>query len=119
MKVGLIPASGGTFPTAASTVTEAVQPAARRAGRQGDGYFPFGKDPTRLRELVSVARQGAEDAGRDPDALELTCLRSRHRHIMEQRVDIGLTQMTLVLPKATQSGVATVAEQAAEVTAGL
>jgi probable F420-dependent oxidoreductase len=93
--------------------------AARRAGRRGDGYFPFGKDPARLRELVEVARHAAEDAGRDPDALELTCLGSRHRHIVEQNVETGFTRMALFLPEATRAGVARVAEQAAEVTDGL
>lgn len=93
--------------------------AARRAGRLGDGYFPFGKDPDRLRTLVAVARRAAEAAGRDPDALELTCLGSRHRHIVEQNVETGFTRMTLFLPDPTEAGVIRVAEQAAEVTAGL
>lgn len=43
--------------------------AARRAGRLGDGFFPgTGDVPT----LVRVMRQAAEDAGRDPDAIEVT-----------------------------------------------
>jgi probable F420-dependent oxidoreductase len=43
--------------------------AARRAGRLGDGFFPGKGD---LPHLFSVARAAAEEAGRDPDALELT-----------------------------------------------
>jgi probable F420-dependent oxidoreductase len=42
---------------------------ARRAGRIGDGYFPARGD---LAHLFEVARGAAKDAGRDPDALELT-----------------------------------------------
>lgn len=43
--------------------------AARRAGRIGDGYFPARPvGPELLREM----RRAAEEAGRDPDAIELT-----------------------------------------------
>lgn len=43
--------------------------AARRAGRLGDGFFPArGADP----DLLEIARQAARDAGRDPNALEIT-----------------------------------------------
>lgn len=46
--------------------------AARRAGRLGDGFFPGRGSPQRLRELLGVMRHAAEDAGRDPDAIEVT-----------------------------------------------
>lgn len=46
--------------------------AARRAGRIGDGFFPGKGDNDQLRELFTIVRQSAEDAGRDPDAIELT-----------------------------------------------
>jgi probable F420-dependent oxidoreductase len=45
--------------------------AARRAGRLGDGFFP-GRTGDELRNLVGIFRQAATDAGRDPDAIELT-----------------------------------------------
>ena len=45
------------------------RPAARRAGRLGDGFFPARDAPG---ELISLARQTAEEHGRDPDALEIT-----------------------------------------------
>jgi probable F420-dependent oxidoreductase len=44
-------------------------PAARRAGRLGDGYFPARGAP---QELIDLARRTAEEHGRDPDALEIT-----------------------------------------------
>jgi hypothetical protein len=48
-------------------------PAAVRAGRIGDGFFPGGYDEReRLAMLITRARQEAEDAGRDPDQLEIT-----------------------------------------------
>jgi probable F420-dependent oxidoreductase len=46
--------------------------AARRAGLLGDGFFPGKGSPKELADLFDVARQTAEDAGRDPEALEFT-----------------------------------------------
>ncbi len=46
--------------------------AAERAGRIGDGFFPGKGDNDRLRELFTIMRRAAEDAGRDPDDIELT-----------------------------------------------
>jgi probable F420-dependent oxidoreductase len=57
---------GGTVPIVIGGHTRA---AARRAGRIGDGFFP-GKGE--LPELLDVMRQAAEEAGRDPDAIEVT-----------------------------------------------
>jgi probable F420-dependent oxidoreductase len=47
--------------------------AARRAGRRGDGYFPGGRltEAERSSQL-KVMRAAARDAGRDPDALQVT-----------------------------------------------
>jgi probable F420-dependent oxidoreductase len=56
----------GSVPIVIGGHTEA---AARRAGRLGDGFFP-GKGDTA--HLIDVARRVAADAGRDPDALEIT-----------------------------------------------
>ena len=42
---------------------------ARRAGRIGDGYFPAKGD---LPELLGEMRKAAEEAGRDPDAVEVS-----------------------------------------------
>lgn len=46
--------------------------AARRAGRHGDGLQPLGVAGEGLAGLVALMRSSAEEAGRDPDALELT-----------------------------------------------
>ena len=43
---------------------------ARRAGRIGDGYFPAKGD---IGSLIAEMRKAAEQAGRDPDAIEVTC----------------------------------------------
>jgi probable F420-dependent oxidoreductase len=43
--------------------------AARRAGRLGDGFFPAKGD---LPKLFAAMREAAVEAGRDPDAIEIT-----------------------------------------------
>jgi len=43
--------------------------AMRRAGRFGDGYFPYLFSPDRFREGLAKAREYAEKEGRDPSAL--------------------------------------------------
>ncbi|HVM08533.1 MAG TPA: LLM class F420-dependent oxidoreductase [Acidimicrobiales bacterium] len=47
--------------------------AARRAGRIGDGFFPGKGSIDDLIALFDVARDAAREAGRDPEALEITC----------------------------------------------
>ena len=46
-----------------------TKPAARRAGRLGDGYFPARGAPV---ELIDLAKRTAEQHGRDPEAFEIT-----------------------------------------------
>ena len=46
--------------------------AARRAGRLGDGFFPGRSTDDDLVPLLDEMRAGAKDAGRDPDAIEVT-----------------------------------------------
>ncbi|MDQ7909550.1 TIGR03619 family F420-dependent LLM class oxidoreductase [Phytohabitans sp. ZYX-F-186] len=49
------------------------RPAARRAGRRGDGFFPGGLLlPDERRAQLDLARAAAVEAGRDPAALEYT-----------------------------------------------
>ena len=60
---------GGSVPIVIGGHSEA---AARRAGRLGDGFFPGKGSPARVAELIGVMRQAAEEAGRDPEAIEVT-----------------------------------------------
>jgi probable F420-dependent oxidoreductase len=46
--------------------------AARRAGRLGDGFQPLGLEGEELASRVADMRAAAEQAGRDPDAVELS-----------------------------------------------
>ncbi len=45
---------------------------ARRAGRLGDGFYPGKGDDERLAELLGIMRDAAEQAGRDPGAIEIS-----------------------------------------------
>lgn len=51
------------------------KPARRRAGRHGDAWFPYFVEitPRELRQAHDDVRSAARDAGRDPDAVALTC----------------------------------------------
>jgi probable F420-dependent oxidoreductase len=46
--------------------------AARRAGRMGDGFFPFGVNRDGVPALLEIVRQSALDAGREPSSIEVT-----------------------------------------------
>ena len=59
----------GTIPIHIGGHTEI---AARRAGRMGDGFFPFGVDRRELAFLVDTMRTAATEAGRDPSTIEVT-----------------------------------------------
>jgi probable F420-dependent oxidoreductase len=48
--------------------------AVRRAVKIADGYFPGEGDTERLGKLITRVRQGAEDAGRDPDSIEINAM---------------------------------------------
>ena len=59
----------GTIPIHIGGHTEI---AADRAGRIGDGYFPFGVDRGRLPGLLGTMRVAAQEAGPDPSSIEVT-----------------------------------------------
>jgi probable F420-dependent oxidoreductase len=59
----------GTIPIIVGGHTDA---AARRAGRIGDGFYPWGLGAEHLTRLIGVMRDAAQEAGRDPDAIEIT-----------------------------------------------
>ena len=46
--------------------------AARRAGRQGNGFYPLGVDLDGMVELRGVMEEAARESGRDPAAIEIT-----------------------------------------------
>ena len=46
--------------------------AAERAGRIGDGFFPFGVTRDEIVSLTEVMRRSADEVGRDPASIEVT-----------------------------------------------
>ena len=62
--------ANGTIPIVIGGHTNA---AARRAGRIGDGFFPFGT-AAGIEPLLAAMRRSAEDAGRDPAGIEVTAI---------------------------------------------
>jgi probable F420-dependent oxidoreductase len=48
------------------------EPAARRAGRLGDGFFPATGTQGPIRPLIELMRRTAAEAGRDPARIEIT-----------------------------------------------
>jgi hypothetical protein len=52
--------------------------AIRRAARLADGYFPGEGDADRLASLITRVRHAADDAGRDPDSIEINAMLGQH-----------------------------------------
>ena len=89
---------GQTIPIHVGGHSEA---AARRAGRIGDGFFPFGVDRDQLPHLVEVMRQSAEEAGRDPGSIELSvqCLATSGEEGLAAAKDLeGIGATRIVIP---------------------
>ena len=95
----------GTIPIHIGGHTEV---AARRAGRIGDGFFPFGVDRGQLPGLLGTMRAAAEEAGRDPSAIEVTVSSFATADDMAamadvaELVDLGATRV--VIPAALFPG---------------
>jgi probable F420-dependent oxidoreductase len=70
--------------------------AARRAGRIGDGFFPARADS--LAELIEECRAAAKDAGRDPDAIEITAGGPPSAEFARQLADQGVRRMVIPPP---------------------
>lgn len=73
------------------------KPAARRAGRLGDGFFPA--DPRTLPELLPVLRAAAVEAGRDPESIRITTGGAPTVEAITKLADLGVTRF-LVPPLA-------------------
>ncbi|MGH2829951.1 MAG: LLM class F420-dependent oxidoreductase [Actinomycetota bacterium] len=93
------PAQAGGPPIVVGGHSEA---AARRAGRIGDGFFPYTiEDPLEAVKLFDVARQAARDAGRDPGALEFTTAGAMDLDGAKRFADAGVHR--LVIPPLGKS----------------
>jgi probable F420-dependent oxidoreductase len=65
----ILPAQAGGPPVIIGGSSHA---AARRAGRLGDGFFPYVIGPDDLAVRIDTIRATAREHGRDPDAIEIT-----------------------------------------------
>jgi probable F420-dependent oxidoreductase len=81
--------------------------AARRAARYGDGFVPTVMNPEKLKELFATVRSEAQKAGRNPDAIEFSCLtRSLKTDDLKMLADIGVSRV-VVNPPGTNPEVVT------------
>ena len=80
--------------------------AARRAGRLGDGFLPLGyQNQSDSWEFIEVMREAAEEAGRDPDAIEICAGGAADPAHLEQLVEKGVdhTFITAYEPELDQA----------------
>jgi probable F420-dependent oxidoreductase len=74
--------------------------AARRAGRDGDGFFPTLTSPEKLSELFAITREEAKKAGRDPDTIELSAMAAPKPDSVKKLRDIGVTRIIMAPPSS-------------------
>jgi alkanesulfonate monooxygenase SsuD/methylene tetrahydromethanopterin reductase-like flavin-dependent oxidoreductase (luciferase family) len=72
--------------------------AARRAGRLGDGFFPGRGSVEQISHLVGIMRKAAEEAGRDPDAVEITCAAGYDLDHARRLADLGVSRLVVPPP---------------------
>jgi len=70
-------------------------PAARRAGRLGDGFFPAQGGVDELPALLEVMKKAAADAGRDGDKIEVTAGASFEIPVIKQLEDMGVSRLMI------------------------
>lgn len=94
------PANGTSVPIHIGGHNDA---AARRAGRIGDGFFPAIYPNSAVRDrlppLLDVMRVAAKDAGRSPDAVEVTSGGARTAEDAKWFADLGVHRL-VVQPRA-------------------
>lgn len=98
------PAQGGALPI---VIGGSTRVAARRAGRLGDGFFPYVCGPDEYADRVEVIRTTALEHGRDPDAIELTVWPGSYRHgsafdldLAKRYAELGVTRMVVAAHEA-------------------
>jgi len=98
------PVQGAAVPIVIGGSTEF---AARRAGRLGDGFFPYVCGPEEYAARVDTIRATARDHGRDPDAIELTVWPGSYRYgsafdldLARAYADLGVTRFVVSAQEA-------------------
>jgi probable F420-dependent oxidoreductase len=87
----------GTVPIIIGGHTDA---AAKRAGRLGDGFFPWGLSVEHLTRLVGLMREAATEAGREPDTIEISA-GAMDLETMKGYADAGVSR--IVVPAFARS----------------
>ena len=98
------PARGAAVPI---VIGGSTRVAARRAGRLGDGFFPYVCGPEEFADRIDVIRATAHEHGRDPDAIELTAWPGSYRYgsafdldLAKQYADLGVTRFVVSAQEA-------------------
>jgi len=98
------PAQGGALPIVIGGSSPA---AARRAGRLGDGFFPYVISPDDFADRAALIRSTARDAGRDPDAIELSVWAGSYQpggafdlDLAQRYADVGVTRFVVSAQEA-------------------
>ena len=106
------PVQSGGIPIVVGGHTKA---AARRAGRLGDGFFPGRSTAEELAPLFEAMRRAAEDAGRDPDAIEVTAGGALDLDGAKRYADLGVDRLVIPPlgfdPEALERGLAGFSER--------
>lgn len=80
-------------------------PAARRAARLGDGFFPARGAPDELARLFGIVREECERIGRDPAEVELICGgRVRTPEDLEPYAALGVSRLVVSPPAQDVDG---------------
>ena len=80
-------------------------PAARRAARLGDGFFPARGAPDELARLFAIVREECERIGRDPAEVELICGgRVRTPEDLEPYAALGVSRLVVSPPAQDVDG---------------
>jgi probable F420-dependent oxidoreductase len=79
--------------------------AARRAGRLGDGFLPIAAGPGQLTQLLKTVEESAREAGRDPSAIEVTCLGLPDEASAKAYADLGVDRMIVASHDSDLEGV--------------
>jgi alkanesulfonate monooxygenase SsuD/methylene tetrahydromethanopterin reductase-like flavin-dependent oxidoreductase (luciferase family) len=78
--------------------------AARRAGRLGDGFFPALGEVQKLQELFKTMRAAAQQTGRNPDQIELSCMARAATDTVRALVDNGISRVVVAPPAFDKEG---------------
>jgi probable F420-dependent oxidoreductase len=78
--------------------------AAKRAGRLGNGFFPALGEIPKLQELFATMRDAAQQAGRDPNQIELSCMTRAAVDSIKAVEDIGISRVVVAPPAFDKEG---------------